>query len=68
MVSNVELQQEVTELRELVRQLQETTSAPQGEPTHTPPPRKEPKLPEPPEFNGKPSEYATFINHCDLYF
>jgi hypothetical protein len=30
--------------------------------------RREPKLPEPPEFDGKPSEYATFINHCDLYF
>jgi hypothetical protein len=67
MVSNAELQQEVTELRGLVRQLQETTPAPH-EPTPTPPPRKEPKLPEPPEFNGKPSEYATFINHCDLYF
>src|SRR5277367_2143231 len=67
MVSNAELQQEVTELRGLVRQLQETTPAPL-EPTPTPPPRKEPKLPEPPEFSGKPSEYATFINHCDLYF
>src|SRR5277367_1305819 len=68
MVSNAELQQEVTELRELVQQPQEMTPAPQGEPPHTPPPRKEPKLPEPPEFSGKPSEYATFINHCDLYF
>src|SRR5277367_5493891 len=67
MVSNAELQQEVTELRGLVRQLQEMTPAPH-EPTPTPPMRKEPKPSEPPEFSGNPSEYATFINHCDLYF
>lgn len=30
--------------------------------------RKEPKFAEPPEFDGKPSEYASFINSCDLFF
>ena len=37
-------------------------------PTANPPVRKESKLSEPPQFDGKSSEYATFINHCDLYF
>ena len=69
MVTNAELQQEVTELRDLVRQLQEATpSSSRTSPSPPPPVRKEPKLPEPPEFDGKPPEYATFINHCDLYF
>src|SRR5271170_3649415 len=73
MVTNAELQQELNELRETVRHLQEDASDPLSS-SHlrstTPPPvtRREPKLAEPPEFDGKPSEYATFINHCDLYF
>jgi len=68
MISNAKLQQEVNALRDTVRQLQE--AAPPS--THTspspPPVHKETKLPEPPEFDGKPPKYATFINHCDLYF
>ena len=71
MVTNAELQQEVTELREAIRQLREataTSSRPSSSTPSPPPVRKEPKLPEPPEFDGKPPEYATFINHCDLYF
>ena len=74
MVTNAELQQEVTELRETVRRLEEeaadTSRSSRSSRSSTPPipTRKEPKLPEPPEFDGKPSEYATFINHCDLYF
>ena len=70
MVTNAELQQEVNELRDLIRELREDTATPSRSSASTPPPptRKEPKLPEPPEFDGKPSDYATFINHCDLYF
>jgi hypothetical protein len=69
MVTNAELQQQVVELRELVGQLRQASPAPSGTLSSGPaPPRKEPKLPEPPEFDGKPSEYATFVNHCDLYF
>jgi hypothetical protein len=29
---------------------------------------KDQKLDLPPEFDGKPSEYATFIGHCEFYF
>ena len=72
MVTNAELQQEVTELRETVRRLEEEAAMPSRSSRSSSPPlppvHKEPKLPEPPEFDGKPSEYATFINHCDLYF
>jgi hypothetical protein len=69
MVTNAEIQQELVELRDTIRQLREAAEAePQAPQAPPPPPRKEPKLPEPPEFNGKPSEYAIFINHCDLYF
>lgn len=65
MVTNAELQQEVSELRDLIRRMQEATPS-SSRPSPSPPPvRKEPKLP---EFDGKPSEYATFINHCDPYF
>ena len=72
MVTNAELQQEVTELRETVRRLEEEAATPSRSSRSSSPPlppvRKELKLPEPPEFDGKPSEYATFINHCDIYF
>jgi hypothetical protein len=66
MVTNAEIQQEVVELRGTIRQLREAAEA-ESQAPH-PPPRKESKLPEPPEFDGKPPEYAIFINHCDLYF
>ena len=70
MITNAELQKQVIELRELVTQLQQAPSEPSEAPSLTPTPamRREPKLPEPPEFDGKPPDYATFINHCDLYF
>ena len=68
MVTNAELQQEVTELRNLVQELREATPASLRRSPSPAPVCKEPKLPEPPEFYGKPPEYATFINHCDLYF
>jgi hypothetical protein len=29
---------------------------------------KDLKLDPPPEFDGKTSEYATFIRHCEFYF
>ena len=59
--TNAELRQQVEELRELLQQYQRNGTPPV-------PVQKEPKIAEPPEFNGKPTEYATFINHCDLYF
>ena len=68
MVTNAELQQEVSDLRDLIRRMQETTPLSSSTASNPPPARKEPKISEPPEFDGKPSEYASFINHCDLYF
>ena len=29
---------------------------------------REPKIDSPPEFDGKVSEYATFLDHCEFYF
>jgi len=29
---------------------------------------REPKIDPPPEFDGKVSEYATFLDHCEFYF
>ena len=68
MVTNAELQQEVTELRNLVQELREATPASLHRSSSPAPVCKELKLPEPPEFDGKPPEYTAFINHCDLYF
>ena len=59
--TNAELRQQVEELRALLQQYQQNGTPP-------PPAQKEPKIAEPPEFNGKPTEFATFINYCDLYF
>jgi len=72
MVTNAKLQQELIELHSLVVQLQATATTPTAsDPSPSPslaPVPKERKLPDPPEFDDKPTEYATFINHCDLYF
>jgi hypothetical protein len=69
MATNAELQQQVEELRALVQQLQQVQGAP---PPPIPPPipvpaAKEPKISEPPEINGKASEYQAFIVHCELF-
>ena len=37
-------------------------------PTPPPIPFREPKIDPPPEFDGKVSEYATFLDHCEFYF
>jgi len=37
-------------------------------PTPPPIPFLEPKIDPPPEFDGKVSEYATFLDHCEFYF
>ena len=62
MVTNAELRQQVEELRTIIDEYQGSSATP------APIPVREPKISEPPEFSGKSSEYASFINHCDLYF
>ena len=43
---------------------------PTPEPPESFPPTsfREPKIDPPPEFDGKVSEYATFLDHCEFYF
>ena len=65
LVTNAELQQEIAELRDLIRTLQEASLSVSATVWHV---CKELKLPKLPEFDGKPPEYAAFMNHLDLYF
>ena len=71
--TNAELNQTIQALQAQVDALQAAAAAAAAaEPQPLPPIQQavvqEPKIGEPPEFTGKPTEYTTFINHCDLFF
>src|SRR5271163_1425570 len=56
----------------LLRNYPPPSPSPPPSPTPSPPPAqvapKDLKLDPPPEFNGKTTEYATFIGHLEFYF
>ena len=45
-----------------------TPEPPEPPESFTPTSFREPKIDPPPEFDGKVSEYATFLDHCEFYF